>query len=89
MRASVFDTSVGELERGHSVSLKSASPGSHSGVVAYLQSRKLDIRVLVSYALLERAHRLLGLNSLGANNIGNLEILSYVFPVARVSIATS
>jgi hypothetical protein len=50
----------------------------------YVQCAQLYIRILVVYASFEGAHSLLGIDGLGSNDIGDLEIESNVFS-ARIS----
>jgi hypothetical protein len=53
----------------------------NAGVEPYVEGAKLGVRVLVVDALLQGAHRLLGLHGLGADDVGDLEVESDVFPV--------
>lgn len=46
--------------------------------VCEVQCRQLDVGVLVAYALLERAHGLVGLHCLGSNDVGYLEVQRHV-----------
>jgi hypothetical protein len=45
----------------------------------YIESAQLGVRILVAYASFERAHRLLGINGFGSNDVGNLEVEGYIF----------
>lgn len=49
----------------------------------YVECAELSIGVLVADAFLEGAHCLLRRNGLGPDDIGNLEVESYVFPVSH------
>src|SRR5690242_1536264 len=48
---------------------------------AYIQGGQLDVGVLVSYALLQRAHGVSRLHCLGANHVGYLEVEGHVLAV--------
>jgi hypothetical protein len=75
--AAVLDARVCELE------LVSPCIGYTAGGVAYVECGKLDVGVLVPYALLQRAHGIFRLHRLGANHVGYLEVEGHVFSAGR------
>ena len=46
--------------------------------MAHIQSRQLDVGVLVPYPLLQRAHGIFRLHCLGSNHVGDLEVEGHV-----------
>lgn len=50
--------------------------------MSYVQGAQLGVWILVADALLEGAHGIFGRHRLGADDIGDLEVQSYVFTVS-------
>lgn len=58
--------------------------GAGSGGLAYIQRAQLGVWVLIADAFLQRAHGFFGLDGLGSNDIGYLEVKSYVLPATHM-----
>lgn len=82
MGTAILDAGVGELGRLVTVCHDQTGAGRmRRGAQPYVQSTELGVGVLVADALLERAHGLLGLDRLGSDNVGDLEVEGDVFAV--------
>lgn len=79
MCATIFDAGIGKLVPV-SMTRPERGGGTRLWRWTYVEGAQLCIWILVVDALLERAHGLLGLDSLGANDIGDLEVEGDIFP---------